>query len=539
MSQDHNWDILHRRGERTICLQEGNRFYFVLMFYYAMEGAVHGTTDYATCLPRNCSETELIDDILPKVYQNFFDYHSVWLPDGSHDPVKSITYSMTLKEFRNGVTVPEEQRVSLLLPAALTVFPALLCLLCWDWRRDLGPGLHGAFSLRRGMAELFSPSEGGDFCADLGRLRLGFVLSLITLHVTQGSKWREVEMLETKYFLFKAIRPLALVQDAFIQLSTYLCVWSYVKAEVVPVAGSQQGRSFLQRLRRGLWRSWLKYLRQLPVCLFWNWFYLVVLPNVVYNPYNHAFPWFGIRWYHATGKCMQRKWRYSFLLGDVGAVLFQDFDDDWRSGSGNPCVNLWNFQLEIQAFTLTTSILCLPHGAMLATAVGLLAFGFSASGPDMDVWWIHHARGVVLQVLFLRLCGLPRASVPAAAENLRWPGLLLVLVAVALHGALRGEWLSMLPESSFLEQFVSQHQMLLTGTWQAALALGIAMLCEGCRARKSSSGRWLAILSRLAFGINVAHPFVSLGLVQGRAGVPEQLVSDFLESFQADPCEGG
>ena len=55
--QDHNWDILHRRGERTICLQarskgfpgqetthvapgkEGNRFYFVLMFYYAMEGA--------------------------------------------------------------------------------------------------------------------------------------------------------------------------------------------------------------------------------------------------------------------------------------------------------------------------------------------------------------------------------------------------------------------------------------------------------------------------------------------------------------------
>lgn len=46
--------------------------------------------------------------------------------------------------------------------------------------------------------------------------------------------------------------------------------------------------------------------------------------EVPYNPYNHAFPWFGIRWYHATGRCMQRRWRYSFLLGDIGALVFQE-----------------------------------------------------------------------------------------------------------------------------------------------------------------------------------------------------------------------
>ncbi|CAE7319862.1 unnamed protein product [Symbiodinium sp. CCMP2456] len=273
-------------------------------------------------------------------------------------------------------------------------------------------------------------------------------------------------------------------------------------------------------------KSWLKYLRQLPVCLFWNWFYLDVLPNVVYNPYNHAFPWFGIRWYHATGKCMQRKWRYSFLLGDVGALIFQDFDEDWRNGNGNPCVNLWNFQLEIQAFTLTTSVLCLPHGAMLATVAAIVAFGFNSTSPNVGAWWVHHARGVALQVLFLRLCGLPRSSVPAAARNLRWPGLLMVLVALALFGASRGQWLESLPGASSLNQFVGQHPLLVTGAWQAALAVGVAMLCEGCRARQTPGGRFLAILNRLAFGTNVAHPFVQF-FVESHSSINDRVFSLF------------
>ena len=55
--------------------------------------------------------------------------------------------------------------------------------------------------------------------------------------------------------------------------------------------------------------------------------------------------------------------------------------------------------LPLQAFTLTTSVLCLPHGAMLATVAAIVAFGFDSTSPNVGAWWVHHARGVALQVL--------------------------------------------------------------------------------------------------------------------------------------------
>ena len=54
----------------------------------------------------------------------------------------------------------------------------------------------------------------------------------------------------------------------------------------------------------------------------------------------------------------------------------------------------------------------------------------------------------------------------------------------------------------------SNHPLLTTGLWQAALALGTAFLCEGCRASGGRAKPWLAAFNRLAFGINVAHPVV-------------------------------
>ena len=42
---------------------------------------------------------------------------------------------------------------------------------------------------------------------------------------------------------------------------------------------------------------------------------------------------------------------------------------------------MYKWTLVYQAFTLTTSILCLPPAASMATFVGIVAFGFSAGLP--------------------------------------------------------------------------------------------------------------------------------------------------------------
>ena len=271
MTQDHNWDILHRRGEPTVCVREGHRFFFVLFFYQHWQ-TLPATSDFCACLPRECDTTVLSDEVLPKMYQHFFDHHSLVLPDGSIDEAKSLQYSMTLKEYKSGVDLSADLHWPVFLGVAVMVLPGLIAAL-WDLisacrGRRASYFLLDTFSLQRGWWEL-SSAEG--FSADLCWVRVAYVVALITLHVTQGSKWRYIEVLESTYLLFAAVRPLALVQDAFFQLSAYLCACSDAKV---------QASSRLQRLRLALIRSWHKYLRQLPVCLCWNWFYLFVLPAV-------------------------------------------------------------------------------------------------------------------------------------------------------------------------------------------------------------------------------------------------------------------
>lgn len=515
MAQDHNWDILHRRGEATICLQENHRFFFALLFYQQWP-APAATSDFGVCLPQECGPMLLTEDVLPKMYHYFFDSHVQFSPDGSIDSTRSLQYSITVKEYKSTLSLSSDLHWQI----ATLMFAAFPCVAVTLWevlrfrriqqavpsQKELCEGMEGmegkglkapllvkAFSFSRACQELVSVPEGVEFAGDLCWMRFAYVCALITLHVTQGAKWRHIEVLESSYTIFRVVRPLALVNDAFIQLSAYLCACSSLKA----MRGGDE--STFTRLRAALLRAWRKYLRQLPVCLFWNWFYLYVLPSIPYNPYNHAFPWFGIRWYHATGKCMNRKWRYSFLLGDVGALLFGG-DTDWYSTNGNPCVNLWNFQLEIQAFTLTTCILALGRSTALSIFFVIVALGFGSS-THVDTWWVHHARGIAIQMIVL--CGFGLASRPLSAKwrNLRWLGSFFFIIACVIHGISRGGW----AEKIQLNEF---NQLLVTGLWQAALALGTALLCEGCRAGTSNPSSALAAFNRLAFGINVAHPFV-------------------------------
>ena len=513
-AQDHNWDILHRRGEATVCLQEGHRFFFALLFYQH-HPAPAATSDFGACLPRECDPILLSDEVLPKMYHHFFESHTHFSPDGSVDETRTLHYSITIKEYKTTLNMSPDLQQQVLIFAVVAILPCLV-ITVWELLQFIGAqfakargktlempqqySIFKAFSLWRGCQELVSVPETEEFSGDLCWLRLAYVCALITLHVTQGAKWRYIDVLESSYSIFAAVRPLALVNDAFIQLSAYLCACSNSRA-----LRNGSDASVFARLRLGLLRAWRKYLRQLPVCLFWNWFYLYILPSVPYNPYNHAFPWFGIRWYHSTGKCMKRKWRYSFLLGDVGALLMRDGDSDWYSGNGNPCVNLWNFQLEIQAFTLTTCILALGPAAALSIFVVILAFGYG-SATRIDTWWVHHSRGIALQMLVL--CSLGLASKPLSGKwrRLRWLGIFFLVLACIIHGISRGGWADKYTE---LATEVRNHKLLITGLWQAALALGTVFLCEGSRAVGGPKAqRWLAFFNRLAFGINVAHPFI-------------------------------
>lgn len=524
MAQDHNWDILHRRGESTVCMEEGHRFFFALLFYQAWR-APAATSDFGACLPRECDPVFLSQEVLPQMYHHFFDHHVHVLPDGTIDESKSLQYSITVKEYKSSLNLSFDLHWPIFVGAAFALVPSLLATL-WELTRILrkesakqGPILVQAFSVFQGCRELVSVPQGEEFSGDLCWVRVAYVGALITLHVTQGSKWRYIDVLERNYMIFAAVRPLALVNDAFIQLSAYLCACSDSRASRKP------NTSAFSRLRKGLLRSWNKYLRQLPVCLFWSWFYLFVLPSVPYNPYNHAFPWFGIRWYHATGKCMNRKWRYSFLLGDVGALLLQDGDSDWYSGNGNPCVNLWNFQLEIQAFTLTTCILALGRPCALSIFAVVLAFGFSRT-DFVDVWWVHHSRGIALQMLVL--CSLGFACQPLSGKwrHLRVLGACFMLIALLVHGISRGGWGEQILKEHL--EGLQQQKLLTTGVWQAALAVGTAFLCEGCRVKTPTRPcrPWLAAMNRLAFGMNVAHPFVQF-FVEAHTSLNDRVFSIF------------
>lgn len=515
MAQDHNWDILHRRGEATACLQEGHRFFFAL-FFYQQYGAPAATSDFGACLPRECHALVISEEVLPKMYHHFFDHHIFHLPDGSIDTERSLHYSITVKEYKSTPNLSFDLQRLVLVFASFAVLPCLVITL-WELlrfkrieqmdeknknsRKEMPRQcsvLVQAFSLSRGCEELVSVPGADEFSSDLCWVRAAYVCGIIILHVTQGAKWRHIDILEAKYKIFAAVRPLALVNDAFIQLSAYLCACSDSKAQ------RKGDASVFTRLCLGLLRAWRKYLRQLPVCLFWNWFYLYVLPCVPYNPYNHAYPWFGIRWYHATGKCMKRQLRYSFLLGDLGALLLGDGDDDWYSTKGNPCVNLWNFQLEIQAFTLTTCILALGRSSALSIFIVIVALGYG-SANHVDTWWIHHARGITIQMLVLCCLGLASKPLGAQWQSLRWLGSFFLIIAYIIYGISRGGWVDNYEE---LAKEVQNHLLLTTGLWQAALALGTAFLCEGCRASGGRAKPWLAAFNRLAFGINVAHPFV-------------------------------
>ena len=509
--QDHNWDLLHRRGEARVCLKEGHRFFFVLLFYQ-IPHIRPATSDFGVCLPRDCDPILISEEVIPKMYHEFFDYHLFFHPDGKVDEVNSMHYSITVKEYKTLDNLSADLDWSVYLGAAIVILPCLLVAL-WELFHFVQKAIRGevkqkslrpsiivnAFSVRIACEELVSVPEGEEFARDLCWVRVAYVTALIVLHVTQGSKWRHIEVLEVTSSIFAAVRPLALVQDAFVQLSAYLCACSDSKA----LRNGDSHVSVFSRLWQGLVRSWRKYLRQLPVCLFWNWFYLVVLPRIPYNPYNHAFPWFGIRWYHATARCMKRKWRYSFLLGDVGALLLGDGDNDWYAGNGNPCVNMWNFQFEIQAFTLATCLLALGRSTALSICIAIVAFGFGTV-THVDAWWAHHARGIALQMLVI--CSLGLASRPLGTQwrHLRWLGSFFLLLAGVIHGISRGGW-----ADEYYKHEVQEYRLLATGLWQAALALGTALLCEGCRTLGGGPARpWLAALNRLAFGINVAHPFV-------------------------------
>merc|ERR1719356_149302 len=105
-------------------------------------------------------------------------------------------------------------------------------------------------------------------------------------------------------------------------MSVYLCAWGHNRAD------AERSATFLVGLRRGCWRIARKYARQVPLCFFWAWVYVVILPILPYNMYNHEYPWFGIKWYQNTISCMNRRWEYSFLMGDVAALLLGRMDRD-------------------------------------------------------------------------------------------------------------------------------------------------------------------------------------------------------------------
>lgn len=105
---------------------------------------------------------------------------------------------------------------------------------------------------------------------------------------------------------------------------------------------------------------------------------------------------------------------------DLPLLCFlEDADNDWLAGKGNPCVNLWNFQFEFQAFAALSCLLCLGRSKAAAIFVGILAWSFGASARRFDLWWVHHSRGIALQLLLLCGLNLGQRHAPDARRVLR------------------------------------------------------------------------------------------------------------------------
>ena len=63
-------------------------------------------------------------------------------------------------------------------------------------------------------------------------------------------------------------------------------------------------------------KAFLKYCRQVPVYIFFNWINTQWIPNLSYNAYIHDFPWFGVNWYNKSVMCARAPVRYALLLND-------------------------------------------------------------------------------------------------------------------------------------------------------------------------------------------------------------------------------
>lgn len=541
MAKDFGWDILRRNGNSRVCLGERHRFFFVLFFYRHWK-TPSTTADFGVCVPRECDDATLRYELLPySMYRHFFDEHTDFHPDGSIDHDKSVHYAFNLKEYKLGLPWDdnEQLRSEVWFGSALSLWPLLVATAVDEFRRlCFGTTAKGeeqvksllrrgtgnfveAFSLRRTLAALLSSPTPGE-CPRLCWLRISLTAVLLLLHVTQGSKWHGLSDLERADPVMIFVRPLPLVQDAFILLSAYLCVVSHVRdssAEIASATKDGSGRvgfqtSCISRLGRCLVRVARKYLRQLPVPLLWAWVYIRILPYVAYNPYNHTYPWFGLRWFHKTGACMEMRWRYSYLLGNLGHLFFRDGGGEWHASNGNPCANLWNFQLEIEAFAVVSCLLALPPRLGSAALVAIVAAttGVSKGLPRGEgLWLLYHARGVSTMLLSLRALGLPRPHVPLRRHREAVAlGLALVLAALAVHGISDGEWFrASAPEST---KWLAERPSLAVAVYQSSLAIGMGLLCEGCRAARAEGERGgscaLSTASRLSFGVNAAHPFV-------------------------------
>lgn len=568
MAEELQWDVLRRAGNPSVCLGEGHRFFFVLFFYSHWRTA-STTADFGVCVPSGCNAITVQNELLPAMYDHFFMRHVDFKEDGSLDQDRSMKYGFTLKEYKRSMLILTDDLRRIVLAGLVVIgLPPLLASSLVEMRiafrffcgpsavaaaevsaqpeeapagRQRGPfdSMLRAFSMRHSWRALSQP--GPNECADLCRLRAGLTATLLTLHVTQGSKWRLLDELERSHPLFLVVRPFALVNDGFVLLSAYLCSWSYARAEATDEGSSKRksavSLTFRGRLLRGLRRSAQKYVRQLPLCLLWAWVYLGLLPNVPYNLYNHTYPWFGVRWFQQTAKCMHYKLRYAFLMGDVAELLFLEHDKNWFSGNGNPCANLWNFQLEIEAFTAATCCLALPATLGSAVMAAVVATSVSSLLDGRDWWIVYHARGVGILLLFLRVLGLPHVGAPAGRWRImRLPGTCLVLLACTVHGAVHGGWFKeTLPA---LAAGLRSHTAAAILVYQAALAVGFGLICEACRApQRPHNGQlsshvteapapWLCAASRLAFGINAAHPFVQW-YVEAHASLEPRVFSIF------------
>lgn len=214
--EDLAWDIVRRAGNPSVCIGKGHRFFFVLLFYSHWSTS-SPTADFGACVPAECDEAMVVNSLLPEMYAHFFLSHADYRPDGSLDQERSMRYSFTLKEYRRSITLTDDTLADVLGGAALVFAPGALATLllgaagvitaaCPRSRKasqvETGRGGCGArlrwvldaFELRAGCRSLTTPAPRES--ADLCRLRIGLTAALLTLHVTQGSKWRSVDHLD-------------------------------------------------------------------------------------------------------------------------------------------------------------------------------------------------------------------------------------------------------------------------------------------------------------------------------------------------------